>query len=212
MTACLTNSQQDNKESSNLTEVLNNNDTLRSNSIHNSVVFKETIQENDTVENKNIEERLRLIRENFRRINSKTAWTTIKNKDLWQSTEGGEAKYYYTGDTIEKIIVRQFGEMGQILTEYYFHNGDLSFVFEKSVIYNRPYYWDSTKSNENNDNQTFDFDKSEIVEVRSYFDRGKLIHQVKNQDLDTPFPDEYLLEEQERLTEQFDKLVEIIKE
>ena len=211
MTACWTDNQQENKESSNLAEVFNNNDTLRSNPTYNSVVPKETIQEIDTVEDRDIEEILRLIRENFKRINSKTDWTFIKNKNLWESAEGGEVKYYYTGDTIEKIIIRQFGETGQILTEYYLLNGDLSFVFEKSVNYNRPIYWDTAKSDENNDNQTFDFGKSEIIEVRSYFDRGKLIRQIKSQDLATPLSDDYLLEEQERLTAQFDKLVEIIK-
>ena len=60
---------------------------------------------------------------------------------------------------------------------------------------------------ENNDNQTFDIEESEIIEDRSYFQNGKLIHQINNQDCGSPFAAEYLLEEQKRLKKSFDKLL-----
>ena len=31
----------------------------------------------------------------YKGINSTENWTTIKTKDIWETTEGGEAKFYY---------------------------------------------------------------------------------------------------------------------
>ena len=59
---------------------------------------------------------------------------------------------------------------------------------------------------ENNDKKTFDINKSEIEETRSYFDHQKLIHQVNNQDCGTPYSSEYLIGEQKRLMADFNKL------
>lgn len=56
-----------------------------------------------------------------------------KTAGSFESTEGGEAKYYYQKNKLEKIITRIFGESGQILTEYYLLNGQLSFVYEKTI-------------------------------------------------------------------------------
>ena len=56
---------------------------------------------------------------------------------------------------------------------------------------------------ENDDTTIFDMNKSEIVEIRSYFLNGKLIHQINNQDCGSPFYDEYLLGEQKRITSEF---------
>ena len=103
-------------------------------------------------------------------------------------------------------MTRHFGETFQQLIEYYLLNGQLSFVFEKSFKYNRPIYYDSTSMKENKDNQAFDFEKSEIVEDRSYFEKGKLIHQMNNQDCGSPFADGYLMEEQKRIVSDFAKL------
>jgi hypothetical protein len=55
-------------------------------------------------------ESLKPIRENFKRINSTSQWTTITQQELWESTEGGEAKFYYTGNKLEKIVTRHLGE------------------------------------------------------------------------------------------------------
>ena len=93
------------------------------------------------------------------------------------------------------------------LTEYYLLAGDLSFVFEKSFQYNRPIDWDSTKMTEMADNEVFDFEKSEIIEERNYFIKGKLIHQANNQDCGSPMADDYLLEEQARLINMYNELI-----
>ena len=148
-------------------------------------------------------ERLKPIRANFKRINSISEWEAIYKKDLLESTEGGEAKFYYSHEQLEKITTRHFGETLQQLREYYLLNGQLSFVFEKSYNYNRPIYYDTTTMKENNDREAFDFEKSEIIEDRSYFEKGKLLHQINNQDCGSPFADDYLLGEQKRIKSDF---------
>jgi len=170
-------------------------------------ILRETYNEDDIVVNEYLNDRLKSIRKNFRRINSITNWTSIIKKDLWETTEGGEANFYYSNGILEKIVTRHFGETFQQLSEYYLLNEQLSFVFEKAYKYNRPMYYDSTKMKANNDNEAFDFEKSEIIEDRSYFEKGKLIHQINNQDCGSPFADDYLLDEQKRIKTYFDQLV-----
>lgn len=172
-----------------------------------TVELKETFNEEDIPENEYLTDRLKLIRANFKRINSITNWTSIDTEELSESTEGGKAKFYYKNRQLEKIVTCNYGEIGQLLTEYYLLDEQLSFVFEKSYNYNRPFYYESTAMKENNDTEAFDFDKSEIIEDRSYFENGKLLHQINNQDCGSPFADGYLLEEQKRIKTNFDKLV-----
>lgn len=176
---------------------------------NNTIQLGETFNEEDVPVNEYLTERLKPIRTNFKRINSISNWTYIDTKELSETIEGGEAKYYYQNEQLEKIVTRQFGETFQQLTEYYLMNGQLSFVFEKSYKYNRPIYYDSTAMKENNDTEAFDFVKSEIVEHRSYFDNGKLLHQVNNQDCGSPFTDDYLLEQEKRIKVDFEKLIKL---
>lgn len=175
-----------------------------------TVTLKETFRETDPVVNEYLTEKLKPIRANFKRINSVAKWTKTEKKDIWETAEGGEANYYYLNGVLEKIVTRHFGETFQQLTEYYLMNGELSFSFEKHYRYNRPIYYDSASMKENNDDQAFALERSEIVEDRSYFEKGKLIHQINNQDCGSPFADEYLLEEQKRLKAEFAKLLGLI--
>ena len=170
------------------------------------VVLKETFKQEDTAYNEYLAGRLKPIRENFKRINSITQWISIDSIEIDGSTEGGEAIFYYGAGRLEKIVTRHFGETFQQLSEYYLLHGQISFVFERSVKYNRPIYYDSASMKENNDNQAFDFDKSGIAEDRSYFEKGKLIHQVNNQDCGSPFSGDYLTDEQKRIIADFDRL------
>jgi hypothetical protein len=171
--------------------------------------LNETFNQEDLPVNEYLTERLKPIRANFKRINSIANWTTIKTEDTWETTEGGVAKFYYLNGQLEKIISRQFGETFQLLTEYYLLKGQLSFVFEKTYKYNRPIYYDSTAMKEMNDTEAFDFEKSKIIEDRNYFDSGKLLHQLKNQNIESLFSDEYLLKEQKRIKTDFEKLIKL---
>lgn len=166
---------------------------------------------NDTVFEEYLEEDLRPIRANFKRINEIKEWTSVDKRKLNQSTEGGAATYYFFRDTLLKIATIHFGELGKSIQEFYTKNGQLSFVFEQLYQYNRPITWDSTEIKENNNGEMFDFDKSEIIEDRSYFFKGELIRQINNQDCGSPFSKDYLKGEQIRLTSEFDKLIERLK-
>ncbi len=172
--------------------------------------LKESVNEEDVIVNEYLTEELRPIRDNFKRINSISDWTSIDKKELWETTEGGEAHFYFKNDILEKIITRHFGETFQKLTEYYLLDNELSFVFEKSYQYNRPIYYDSTMMKENKDTEVFNFEKSEIIEDRSYFIYGKLIHQANNQDCGSPMADDYLAEEQIRILDSFKSLIQLI--
>lgn len=146
---------------------------------------------------------LQPIRDNFKRINSIEKWDRIDTIEIWESTEGGHANFFYLNGTLEKVLVRHFGETYQNLTEYYLLDGQLSFAFEKEIIYNRPIDWDSTRMIENHDDQVWDFDKSDIHEHRNYFINGQLVRQLYNQDCGAPFAQEYLKAEQERILKEF---------
>jgi hypothetical protein len=174
------------------------------------IILKESYHLDDLPENEYLIEKLSPIRKNFKRINSIINWASTIKKELSESTEGGEATYYYNNDVLEKITTRNFGESFQELTEYYLLNGQLSFVFEKSYRYNRPVYYDSAAMKTNNDNQAFNFDKSEITENRSYFDKGSLIHQLNNQDCGSPFDKEYLKDKQIRILKDYTGLLKLL--
>lgn len=181
--------------------------TLKPGSLQiDTTILKETFQEADTAYNDYLNNKLKPIRENFKRINSISSWKSVVKSNLDESSEGGEATFYYSNKGLEKIVARHFGETFQLLTEYYLLHGQLSFVFEKTYRYNRPFYYDSTAMKKSNDSEVFDIKKSGIIEDRSYFNKGKLIHQVNNQDCGTPFTKAYLLNEQKRIVEDFDKL------
>lgn len=179
--------------------------------IHDTTILQTSFQQTDTAYNDYLISQLAPIRANFKRINSISQWSTTSTKELEESTEGGEAIFYYMNGVLEKIATRHFGETFQQLTEYYLLDGQLSFVFEKALKYNRPIYYDSVAMKENNDNEAFDIKKSEIVENRSYFAHGKLLHQVNNQDCGSPFSKEYLLDEQKRLMPDFERLKALSK-
>jgi hypothetical protein len=151
-------------------------------------------------------ESLHSIRLNFKRINGITKWTSIEKRELNQSLEGGIATYYFMKDTLLKIVAIIYGETGKINQEFYTQDGELSFVFEQNYQYNRPIYWDSLAMKENNDSESFNLEKSDVLEDCSYFENGELIRQINNQDCGAPFSEEYLQEEQVRIKGDFEKL------
>jgi hypothetical protein len=156
------------------------------------------------------EEQLNQIRENFKRINSIKNWSVIEKKELFdESSEGGEAKFYYQNGHLEKIVSQHFGEKGQMQTEYYLQNGQLSFVFEKTEEYNRPIYYDSDMAEEFGDTEAFDPKKSKKIEKRSYFENGKLIHIIESKNKE--FTEVYLIEEQKRIKTDFQELIKLSK-
>ncbi|SIT09775.1 hypothetical protein SAMN05421786_105166 [Chryseobacterium ureilyticum] len=180
---------------------------------NDTVRIKESRNEEDIEPNEYLKDRLKPIQANFKRINSITKWTSIKKKSIeGESTEGGEATYYYKNKRLEKIMARHYGETGQVLIEYYLLNGNLSFVFEKDYKYNRPLFYDKKTMKENNDTEAFDFEKSVITETRNYFEKGSLIHIVNSQDCGAPFSGQYMEEEDKSMKDDFRRLLKLEKE
>lgn len=178
---------------------------------YNTIQAKASFNKEDIPVNEYLTDKLKPIRDNFKRINSIEKWSVIKQQDLFESAEGGEAKYYYQKNKLEKIITRIFGESGQTLTEYYLLNGQLSFVYEKNYKYNRPLYYDTKAMKENNDTEAFDFDKSEITENRGYFVNGKLIHILNSEDCGAPFSSDYIAEEEKSILSEYSQLLKLIR-
>ncbi|OCA77895.1 hypothetical protein BBH99_10670 [Chryseobacterium contaminans] len=177
-----------------------------------TIRIKESLHEEDIEPNEYLKDRLKPIQANFKRINSITKWSSIKKKNIeGESAEGGEATYYYHNKRLEKIMARHYGEMGQVLIEYYLLNGKLSFVFEKDYQYNRPLFYDKKAMKENNDTEAFDFEKSEITETRNYFEGGSLLHIVNSQDCGAPFSGDYMSAEDKRMKDDFKRLLKLEK-
>ncbi len=161
---------------------------------------KEFAEKDDTKEEivykEYMSETLKPIRENYQKINSITEWTKIDKIKLWETTEGGTATYYFNKDNLKKIEVVSFGETGKKISQYYTMEKELSFVIEKTFNYEKPIITDTINAVEN----------AEIVEEESFFKNGELIRQINNQDCGSPFAKDYLLEEQNRVINEFNKL------
>lgn len=112
---------------------------------------------------------------NIKRIDETANWQQVIKEELMESTEGGEANYYYNNDKLEKIVSRQYGETYQQWDAYYFVDEKLSFVLERHYQYNRPMYYDKAAMKAAKDSVAFDFDKSVITDQASYFENGNLV-------------------------------------
>jgi hypothetical protein len=169
-------------------------------------------QQDDLPPNDYLSEQLKPIQANFRALNSRSHWDKVVRRDLYQSAEGGEARYYYAQNQLRKIVARHYGEMFQQLTEYYLlPDGELSFVFERDYRYNRPMYYDAAAAKANGDTEAFDLSKAGIEETRNYFERGRLIHQLDVQDYGKPKDQTQLQLEQKRLVDDFTALLQTLK-
>ncbi len=172
-----------------------------------TILLKESRSQEDLPVNEYLEQQLQPIRTNFKKINSTTSWTQVKEKILTETGEGGYALFYYQGKQLQKIVARQYGETFQQLDEYDLRNGQLSFVLERSYRYNRPIFYDSAAMKANEDSEAFDFGSSRIEENRCYFLQGRLAHLLNNQDCGAPFASDFLQEEEKRIKAAYKQLI-----
>jgi len=141
-------------------------------------------------------ETLKPIRKNYEKIKSITKWTKIDKRKLKETTEGGSATYYFNKGNLKKIEVIYYGETGKKVSQYYTMKKELSFVIEKTFNYEKPIMTDTINAVE----------IAEIVKEESFFKNGELIRQINNQDCGSPFAKDYLLEEQSRIINNYNKL------
>jgi hypothetical protein len=153
------------------------------------------------------------IRENFKRLNSidDRNWSSIVTKEFDGTNEGGEVTYYHRNAELDIIVVKEYGQTFQVLSEYFFLHRSISFVFEKAYKYNRPVYLDSIAMMEMNDNKIVDISKADIVEERNYFDKGKLIHQLSSVGDGSRMAKEYLCTEQKRILSKMNRILKLEK-
>lgn len=148
------------------------------------------------------------IKTNFTRINSIQNWSKVLTKELMETSEGGEVNYYFNGENLEKIIENKYGEMFQQTIEYYLKDEELSFVFEKSLLYNRPIYYDEEMMKENDDSEYFSIDASKSVETSMYFAKNQLLKSINSMDP----ADTIDKKELENLTiNNYQKLIQLLK-
>ena len=106
--------------------------------------------------------------------------TTMIN--IWdESTEGGQGVAFYYGNEIVLIQVNWLSETGRRQIKYCYNKEQLCYSLEQVFKYNRPIYWNEEFAKEMGDNEVFDPDKTEITESKFYFNNGKLIRWINNE-------------------------------
>ncbi|WP_177760794.1 hypothetical protein [Flavobacterium sp. I3-2] len=171
-------------------------------STSNSLETK-VISENQSSLSSDFDDKIEKIRANFKRINSIKNWTVIDSVELYNSTEGGQAKFYFANKQLQKIEAVYYGESGKAVVEYYLLESKLSFVFRKEFRYNRPIYW-----NESGD-EKFDLEKSKIFETRSYFYKDSLFEQIKSSEEKKEILNNNLEKEQQSIKADFNELKQL---
>ncbi|SHG41051.1 hypothetical protein SAMN04488522_105399 [Pedobacter caeni] len=156
----------------------------------NVAVLKEHTAEQDLPVNEYLVSAIKPIKANYNKLNSIAKWQKVKRIDLDFSSEGGEAKFYYLKNGLQKMVVRQFAEMSQKLSEYYLMQGKLSFVYETEMRYK----------------STLETKDAEVVSDRFYFAKGKLFHLINSEDCGAPFSSDYMKGEEERIFEEYNQL------
>jgi hypothetical protein len=149
-------------------------------------MLQETFNKMDVPTNDYLTQKLKPIRENFKRINSISEWDSLQTKIIAPSVK---VKFYYTDKKLQKIVNRSGQGINQELIEYYLLKGELSFVYEK--------YFEKEG----------DLEKPEIVETKYYFEKGKLLNMINSHDRGASFAADYLLNEEKRVKKQFEQLV-----
>ena len=113
-----------------------------------------------------IETQIIIIRKEFNRINGDISKFRVIKEDLDdQSTEGGELKKFYEGESLRKAQLIFYGETGKAMIDYYFLNGVIFFSIKRTYYYNVPIYEKGNKV-------------SKVEVDRFYFNRSKLIRWI----------------------------------
>jgi antitoxin component YwqK of YwqJK toxin-antitoxin module len=117
------------------------------------------------------------------------------------STEGGEVTVYRDAKTdIRLIKVKLYFESGKVIGEYYYQNGSLIFAFYEAHHYNVPFYVTSETAKEIG-SEAFDPKKTKISEDRYYFNNGKMIRWLDENNKEVNANSEEFKEAEKRITD-----------
>ncbi len=94
-------------------------------------------------------------------------FNTVTIDDYENSSEGGKLTKFENKLGIKLIKTEYYGSIGKSLTEYYYRNGEVYFIFKTDYQYNAP----PTVPE-------YDETKTEKAESRFYFDGTKLIRWI----------------------------------
>jgi hypothetical protein len=152
----------------------------------------ESVQEFVEIDSVN-SDRVTLIKKNFKKLNDKNYWSDFRIVSIeGESTEGGEAKFFYRNNEVEKLVVKIYGEMGQTLTEYYLMNNNLSFIYHQDYKYNTHVFQDD-----------FDFDKSDMIDFRYYFEADTIFRILSSEGGEVLYNPPYFKEVTEQKVDDF---------
>jgi len=178
--------------------------------LNDTVLLQETLGEKDTTEiDENLLQKLQPIRENFESINSKNEWDSVVVKKMLIDDRNVRARLFYSEGEIEKIVIRHSVEDHQELTEFYLLNGELSFVYEKEYWYLQYYKLDEYDEKKQK-KEKYSIALESSNETKSYFENGILIYKWDKEDCCDPFPKFHLMNEEERITDIFNKIIKQI--
>jgi hypothetical protein len=121
------------------------------------------------------------IRQQYRLIHQQLPKLKVSEFDAGLlATEGVEAKAFRDLKGELKLIrTISYGEMGKLLSEYYFQNKQLVFVLVIDQRYNAPMYLDEKAAKELGI-APFDSNKTVVTEDRYYFNQDRLIRWLDN--------------------------------
>ena len=103
----------------------------------------------------------------FTQVNSISNWDSITNREVI-AAEGGNLSLYYL-DGLKKITKEELGETYNTEMVYYCTPSVMLFIYERTIKFNRPIYWDSITMIEQGDDEVFDISKFDTVYCRYYF-------------------------------------------
>ncbi|MEM9024957.1 MAG: hypothetical protein AAGB22_14525, partial [Bacteroidota bacterium] len=128
----------------------------------------------------------------IRSIDRIARYDRIDTLEIAETTELGEAHYFFLTRELKKITVWRFGETRKDITTFYLDDEALVFARTEEHTYNRPTTWDSTAAAANGDDQVFDPKQSEVVITETYFRNNAAFHHTASDDCGAPWSEEYL--------------------
>jgi hypothetical protein len=103
------------------------------------------------------------IRKQFAKLTvDSSKWRMVREDLEGRSTEGGEIKKFYRGDTLTKAVITFYGETGKSVSDYYFWDREVFFALERNSYYNKPMSVRGAKISKSEENRLY-FDKQTLM-------------------------------------------------
>jgi len=145
------------------------------------------------------EEQVKKIRKWFSTINTDLKDYTLVEKDVEdESTEGGFIKAYYNNDKLILMHCEFYGEMGNLVEDYYYNNEKLFFVFAIRNNYSSPVYEEVEKTISKEEN-------------RYYFNNDKMIRWIDAKSVKIVKSSDYFIKTGKSIFDESVRLLEVFE-